>query len=503
MTNQPTPRGAAWIIAALAAPVAQAQDAAAPGLSIQPTFTVQETITTNRDLSSSNAQADAITEVRPGIRISSRAGRVQGTLSYSLRALVYARASNLNTLQNDLNAVMNAELVEKHAFLNASATASQQSISAFGTQSDGTSGLNNTNQTETYTLHVAPTLRGNLGGFADLNAGLNWDASRSASTQTGDSTSRGGQVGMSSRHGLFGWALNASRQVNNFTQGRGTTTDQAGATLSWFPRYDMQFSVRAGRERSDGLTGAPESNATSGVSAAWQPTERTNLSLQSDRTYYGRSHSYLFTHRMARSVWSYTDTTSVSSPNQRGALQPLTLFDLLNNICLAGGGDPASCDASVRAALAQQGLNGDVVVAGGFLNSSLTQTHQQNLAVSYAALRATFTVSIFRTETSALGQVVAGSVDLAQGAPVRQLGISLGVSHRLTASSTLSLTGTQNRTLDTGALAGSRQRTLNLGWSIATGPRSNVALSARHNEFDSATNPYEESAVIGSLTLRF
>ena len=133
MTIQPTPHGALrplWLVAALATPAAvQAQVAAAtPGLTVEPTFTVQETVTTNRDLSHTNAQADAITELRPGLRLSSHAGRVQGSLSYSLRALAYARASHLNALQNDLNAALQAELVERHAFLDASATASRQSI---------------------------------------------------------------------------------------------------------------------------------------------------------------------------------------------------------------------------------------------------------------------------------------------------------------------------------------------------------------------------------------
>jgi uncharacterized protein (PEP-CTERM system associated) len=491
-------------MAALAAPVAQAQDAATtPGLTIQPSITAQETFSTNRDLSSSNAQADAITELRPGIRISNRAGRVQGSLSYSLRALAYARASHLNTLQNDLKAVLNAELVEKHAFLDASATASQQSISAFGTQGPAGSGLNNANQTEVYTLHLSPSLRGKLGEVADFSAALNWDASRSASTQTGDNTNHGAQVGLNGRRGLFGWALNASRQVSDYELGRRTTTDQAIAALSYFPRYDLQFTLRAGRERNDVLTGSPQSSTTSGFGLKWQPTERTDLALQNDKTYYGRSHSYVFTHRMARSVWSYTDTTSASNPNAQTAARPLTLFDLLYNICLAGGGDNAGCDTAAHAALAQQGLNPDTVVAGGFLNASLTERHHQTLAVSYAALRSTFTLSVFRSATSALGQVAAGSVDLAQGAPVRQQGFSLGVAHQLTPIDSITLTGMQQTTLDSGALTGNRQRSVSLGWSSRAGPRSTIAATARHTQFDSAASSYKESAVIGSLTLRF
>ncbi|MDP1898943.1 MAG: TIGR03016 family PEP-CTERM system-associated outer membrane protein [Rubrivivax sp.] len=501
--KRPAPRSAAWLFAALAWPAAHAQDAVGSGLTIAPTLTLKETLTSNRDLSSSDPQADAITQVSPGIRISSRAGRVQGSLAYSLNALAYARASQLNTLQHSLSADATAEVVEKHAFINARATVSQQAISAFGTQGADGTGLNDSNRTEVATVSVSPTLRGNLGGWADFNAGANWTSSSSASTDLGDNSSYSGQVGLRGRSGPFGWGLNASRQVSDFNLGRTSTTDQMGGTLTYVPQYDLQVSLRLGRSGSDVLTGSRVWQTTSGGGVSWQPTDRTQIALQSDRTYYGRSHSYSFRHRMARSVWSYTDTESVSTPSAQSSVQPLTLYDLLYNICLASGGDAAGCDTAVRDALAQQGLDPNAVVAGGFLNSSITQSRSQNLAVSYAALRTTFTVSVFRTTTSALGQVEPVSGDLAQGVPVRQVGATLGASHRLAPGTSLTLTATQRKTLDSGAQLGNQQRTVTLGYSMSPGPRSSLTLTARHTQFESTTNPYHESALIASLGLRF
>jgi uncharacterized protein (PEP-CTERM system associated) len=143
------------------------------------------------------------------------------------------------------------------------------------------------------------------------------------------------------------------------------------------------------------------------------------------------------------------------------------------------------------------------VVGGGFLSSSLTVSRNQTLSASYAGLRTTTTLGLFRSSTSGLGAFAPGAGDLSNGAPVRQQGASLGVSHQLTPSASLTLTGVQQTTLDSGAQLGNRQRSVNLAWSLTPGPHTSLTLSARHTRFTSATNPYTESAAIGSLSLRF
>ena len=85
---------------------ALAQDGRA--FTITPTFSISEFLTDNRNLSSANKEAEATTQISPGIRISSRSARVQGNLDYSLNALVYARDSSRSTVQNALSANVTA-----------------------------------------------------------------------------------------------------------------------------------------------------------------------------------------------------------------------------------------------------------------------------------------------------------------------------------------------------------------------------------------------------------
>lgn len=505
------PRQLAWLCAALAAPLAvpmaHAQTAlptsAGPsgGIFIVPSLSVQETLTTNRDLSA-NGQADAVTQLTSGIRIDSRSGRVQGSLAYSLSALAYARASELSTLQNALDANLRAELVERHVFLDATANVGQQSISAFGTQGrDATS--RNANSTEVATVSLSPSVRGNLGGFANATAGANWFGSRSSGSDLGDSSSHSIFAALNGGAGFLLWGLNVNRQTASFKGGRSTQTDQLGGSLTYVARYDLRMTARVGISRSDVLSGVDESKPTTGFSVDWQPTDRTNVALAADRTYYGKSHSFSVVHRMARSVWNYVDSSGISGvPDGRQQLRPLTLYDLYFAICTNAGGDAATCDQIVRAQLVQQQADPATVVTLGFLNSSLTLQRSQLLSVAYTALRTTFTLSAARNETRPLGPTAATG-DLAQGLAVRQQIASLGVSHQLTPGAALNLSAAQQTTAGAGSLNGNRLRSAAVGWTLAPGARTSLAFSLRHSRFHGDTGDYTESAVSGSLGLRF
>ncbi|MDE2276760.1 MAG: TIGR03016 family PEP-CTERM system-associated outer membrane protein [Burkholderiales bacterium] len=493
----------AGLLVLAACGAARAQDASGQGLTVVPTFGLTETLTNNFNLSSTNRQSESITQISPGVQISKRSGRVSGSLNYSLNQLLYARNPKSDNLQNTLAATLAAELIQNHAFFNANASITQQSISAFGAPANN-SGLANGNRSEVSTLGVSPSVRGRLGRLAEWNAALSWTGSHSRGSGLGNATARGANVGLSGGSGLVGWGLAASRQVSSFRAGRTTTDDQGTATLSVTPIPTLRLSANAGREAQDVLTGQRQWQNTHGWAVGWHPTDRTDIEWREGRAYYGVSRNFSFSHRMARSVWSYTDTRGVvGAPNPNAAPQQLlTLYDLLLSICQRTSSNPANCDAPVRAQLQQQGLSGDLAVGGGFLVSGLTLQRSQIGSVAVSGLLTTITFSIFRTATQPLGAGSAGG-DLATVTLLRQQGASLGLSQRLTATSTLTATYLLQRTLDAGAQPGNRQRLALLGWTEALGPRTNAGLTLRHTVFDSATNPYQESAVIGTFSMRF
>src|SRR5690349_3075688 len=72
----------------LTAGVVRAQAAGPQGIVVQPSLFVQQTLTSNVDLTT-DGHSDAITQISPGIRVAARTARASGFLLYSLDAIHY------------------------------------------------------------------------------------------------------------------------------------------------------------------------------------------------------------------------------------------------------------------------------------------------------------------------------------------------------------------------------------------------------------------------------
>jgi uncharacterized protein (PEP-CTERM system associated) len=138
-------------------------------ITIVPRVSVTETFTNNVRLSSANPKSEAITEVSPGIRISSDGGRIRGSIDYSLTEVFYANNSSGRRSLNNLSANGTVEAIDNWAFLDFSGNVGQQSISAFGTPSSGAL-LTGGNSTETSVYRISPYLRGRFGSNAEYEA---------------------------------------------------------------------------------------------------------------------------------------------------------------------------------------------------------------------------------------------------------------------------------------------------------------------------------------------
>jgi uncharacterized protein (PEP-CTERM system associated) len=492
---------------------AHAQEAAGRGVVVSTQFTAQQTFTDNVDLSATDQRSEAITELRPGIRISSRSGRVRGDLDYSLSALIHARDSSLNELQNNLNALLAAELVEQHLFVDARAGISQQTISAFGTQV-GNTGLVNDNQTEVIDYGASARWLSRLGDVADATASIAWSGSQADSTNLGDGDSFDAAIGLSGNQGLFGWGLDAGWQTSDFRDRVETISNQVFGTLRFSPDPDLQLSVRGGVEGEGLRAGTRETEDFWGWGASWQPSPRTSVIWQTDHRYFGRSYSLSLQHRFARSFISYTNSQGTNDASDNGdplnntGAQPGQQSRRLTNYeqtmqQLSFVTDPALRDLLARQLLREQGLDPNALSSAGFLTSGKTLEHNQNLSVGYSAIRTTFTLSAFRTETEPLNENIPVGGDLANVDRVRQVGFAVGASHRLTPTASLTLAGDQTRTLDEPGQAGNDQRSLSLFLSGTLGRRTSGSIGVRHTRFDSDDAPYRESAIVGSVTIQF
>lgn len=486
----------------LAAAASGAGAAAQGAFSIVPSVAVTATATDNRDLSTTRREADLVTQVSPGIAVSSRRGALQGSLNYALNGVVYARDAAQNNVFHSLAANGRLSLLDGRAGLEATAAAGRQVVSAFGTQT-ADSNLGTGNQAQVVSYSLSPYLAGRLLGNVAYQTRLVYSESRSDAGTAGDTMSLNAVVGLSGRVAGLGWGIDTSRAISKTPNTARTHNGRIVGSLSHQPDPEVQLFLRAGTEVDDIRTGQSERTTTWGLGVQWTPGPRTSLRANYDQRFFGRSHALSFSHRMARTIWTLGDSRSFETGGVAGRAV-VSVYDLFFAQFASVEPDPVRRDALVRNFLTANGLDaGSRVVAGGFLTSGPTVQRNQNFSAAYQGLRATITVSLLRTESRSAAESTPAGGDVANGNRVRQQGLSVSLTHRLTPDSSFVVTASQQRTPSSGNFGGSDLQSIVATWSTRLGPHASASLGLRHNRFDSDTNPYNESAVIGSIRMQF
>lgn len=495
MIVRPQPRLALLALAAMLAGPVLAQEREA--LKLERSITLQQTFSDNGNLSDNDRHAESITEVSPGISLSGRTAHVQGSLDYRLDLVQYARDSSRSTAHHELAANGTAEIVDRHVFLDASASISQQSISAFGVQTGGTR-LDNANSTDVASVAVSPSAKMRLAGLIDLSAVANWRTTRAKDSTTGDSTDWDTSVRAGAQHGIFGWSVSATRQTSDYAATDSYISDSVLGTVSASLTPRLQVFANHGEDRSDILGNGTQKSSSNGWGFSWSPSVRTQISGQADRHFYGNSHSFSLSHRFRRALVAYTDSRGISGQNTE-ALGPLRQRYLqLYSTCMALFSDPVYCERATRLL-----LGFDPLESIGFLNSAPSLQRTQSLVMSITGSRNTFALAASRNQSERLGEQQYTAGDLAIVPSVRQYALTADWSHRLTQQSSLALTASWQKTPDEDTQPGNDLRRVQLSLTSTLGQRTSGTLSVRHVWFDSETSPYRESAIIGSLNYRF
>lgn len=487
---------------ACAAALAACSGAHAQGLRVVPSLTITETITDNRDTRSTGRQADAITQISPAVSVSGRSGLFQGSLNYALNGVLYASESSLNTVYHSLAGTGNLQFVEGRAGVDLSASASRQLVSAFGTQTVDPV-LNTGNQAQVFNYSISPYLRGVLLGDVSYQARASYQASSSDAGSTGDASSVSVQGGLAGRVGRINWALDGSRQESSTAQTRKSHNNRVTGSLSTAATPELFVTVRAGWESDDLLSGQDESRMTWGGGLSWTPGPRTSLRADYDRRVYGRSHSVSLSHRMARTYFTVSDNRGLDRLGA-GGRTVLTNFDFyfpfFSTLAPAG----ANKEDFVRELLIRSNINPSAPYqqGDGFLSPGATIRHGQTVSATYQGLRVTLSVVLNQSSSRPYG-AESTALSAGTGGRTQQRGISFNLSHRLTPESSLAVTVSQQRTTGDASASGTDLKSITATWTSRLGPYTSVSLGARHSNFDSDVNPYQESALIGSIRMQF
>jgi uncharacterized protein (PEP-CTERM system associated) len=475
----------------LAAPGAFAQTVRS--WEVVPSLSVSETWTNNRNLSASDPQEDLITEIAPSLHLVGRTAAVQALLDYQLTGVYHAHNSELNELRNTFSGALLVAPRDGPFSLDARASRQRLAVSAFGLQGADPE-LKTSNTSDVTSLSVAPALRGTLAGVVDYQARVSYDATRASNTPLSDVDASSAVVHVGGGRSLVRWGLDGSRQIVDYKLGERTVDDRGYATLGIVPDPDVTVSLRGGIDYSDALGNGRQRTDTWGASVSWTPSPRTQLGFDRDHRYFGESHSFLFQHRMARSVWRYADSRDASTSSAPGRYTNYQAAELL----FANEPDPVARDQKIRAFLQVLGADPSAASNVGFLTASRSLARRQEGSFILNGLRTTFLFSVFRTETQSLASVGSSTPDQI----TRQLGFSLGVSHRLTPSDSINITAQSERTLDAGPLLGNEVKRLTFNWVAQPGRYTSLLVGGRHVVSDGAF-PYTESGLSAALRIRY
>jgi uncharacterized protein (PEP-CTERM system associated) len=487
------------------APEAVAEGAVTRTFAVVPRISVSETLTNNSLLSNANRKSDQITEISPGLRITSDGARVKGYFDYALREIHYAQNSFQNTTQNALNTFGNIEAIEKWAYLDFSGGISQQAISAFDTQSAGSTGAN-VNLTETSTYLMSPYVRGQLVGEIAYEVRYTQTNTQSKSSLVSGVKTEEGLVKLAgvSTQRFVAWTMESSNQKFNFTAGRTTEAESLKAALIFGVSPGLGLIVIGGTEANNYSSVEKKYYQTSGVGVKWNPSERTRFTAIRENRFFGEGHSVTFEHRTARTLWQASDVKDVLvTPVQSGNGSIGTVYDLYFAQFASVEPDPVKRAQLVTNFLQANGLNPNGSVLSNFLPSAVSLQRRQNLSLALLGERDTVTLMLMRTESSRLDSTVTLVDDLSNSSVLIQNGYSLSLAHRLTPESALNIFLT--RQISSGSLASQASDfgTFSMNLISKVGRQSGVSLGVRYVEFKNTSTPYNETAITGNFIVQF
>jgi len=354
---------------------------------IVPRFMVNESFTDNVTLSNRNAQEDFITQVTPGLSIRGDGARLKINLDYNLQKLMYAKDSNRDSMNHQLQTDMTAELYKQVFFVDINSSISQQLISTQGRISN--SNINITgNRADVMTYTISPYIRHHFGGYADAEARLSLNqVINSATDTTGTVTNNAA----STRSERTRFNMSSGRYFNRipwtFSYSKNTvSSDRNFGSDTEFRSMEAQISYVISRKyRLTSLIGDDQNTfstsrgSNSGgrweVGAIWTPSSRTTLEARWGDRYFGRTFFIDASHTHRHFIFTaHYDEKTQSLNDIQSAQQLIPLVDASGQPVF----DP-NVSSNIALVTDRPGLRNDVIVIKR-LDINLDYSNRRNRA---------------------------------------------------------------------------------------------------------------------------
>ena len=471
-----------------------------------PNVNLTETLTDNVGLTAGNAkEGDLVTQVSPGFTLSTDGPRIKARINYALQATLYATSDRGTRLSNQLNAGGTATLIRDMLYVDATAFASEQSISAFGPQS-----FNNVNDTgnraNVHSYTISPYLFNRYGSFATSQVRFTHEAVGANSTLLSNTNTDRIQALVSSgpQYIRGNWGLQASTEKKRYSDIDSVDQSSISANAGYSIVPTIRLTATGGYEKNTYVTlGDKPQGKFYTAGFIWTPTSRTNLTVNAGRRYFGNTYFLAANHRARNTVFSLNYSEDITST--QGQFVTTAVIDTssqLNLLYTPQIADPAARQQFVDLLIRQFGLAPALAVPVNSLTNRyfLQKSLQGSVAVSGAHSTVIGTLFDTRREAQSQQLTVPGLDD-----STKQIGASAGwnlqLSPRSSALANISYTRSTSLVTD----LQTTYKIARIGMSTTFQPKLNGTLELRHTQqaSESFGGDIRENAITASVFAQF
>jgi uncharacterized protein (PEP-CTERM system associated) len=470
-----------------------------------PSIAVTETWSDNINLQNSNENSGWISEISPGIVVNTISKKMKLNVDYSLHKFINKNSATTSSLQHSLSSLFFLEAIEKNIFFEANGNISQRTISAFGKQVIA-SDINNSNKSEVSSFGITPYFKGNFSNYFNYEGRYSFNSIKARniseinSTQSLSSLKLGGDM----LFNKFRWSVDVQEQLINNEKTSDIKTDNFGFTLTYLVDNNLNFYGTVGREVGNYLYSDRSAYSTSGAGASWAVSERTKFSADMNKHQLGNMHKLSFEHRTSRTSWSFRDSKSISSSNNKNSVDGLgdNYYLLYNQFSLIEP-DPVKRDKMVREFMANNGIGLSSVLLNGYLTSGTSIQRSQDLSFVLLGLRDTITFSASKNTGANINSTFVGVDDLSKSTKIRQDGFGVIYSHKITPYSVVSTQFSIQKTKADFDSQNSLMKMVNINYTSRLTSSIFATMSWRHVIYSANISSYKENAIVGKLMVQF
>jgi uncharacterized protein (PEP-CTERM system associated) len=459
--------------------------------------TAQLTYTNNLEYSAQGTEQSGFVgalTANVGINGGSPRAKANGAVSLSVQTDSSGKTTSSIVPTGALSSTL--ELIDKFAFVDASATFSQSYATVFGPQP-----ANLANQTANrYTsqaYNISPYVKGALpGGATYLVRDDNTLTVSSSAGRSGPSPPKTYNNVVTARAdsapATIGWGIEYDRNyfatdIDPQVVGGGTSViEQFRGFLPIRVTPELQVTPRAGYER-DRFLRQDREDAIYGIGATWHPTERTNVDGYWEHRFFGDAYDLEISHRRPRSTFNASFRRDLSNYSALALTIPAgaNVAQLLNAAFTTRIPDAAARADAVQQFMATNGLPPTLFAPIDLYAPTFTIQTSAQATLVLLGVRNSVSLTAFSSKTESLLSELAPGFGTARNST--EVGAGATFSHPISSLTVFTAFGTLSQARSDASSDSERLRSVNenLGAGLTTtlGARTTGTLTATYSRF--------------------